>query len=663
MATIRPTTPVLPINPDNNSPNTVFDYPDADIVLRSRDEQEFRVLKLYIIHSSPVLSKRIQDISCPAMSSGAKASLPVVQLPDNGDVLSTLLTFIFPVPPVLPSTLEKIMVLLSVAQTYDMVSVLVHIRGSIALREPPIICQENAFYAYSLARKHGLREEAAQAAKISLAFNLIIENLEARSDIPQGVYLHELWQYHQNVRNNLLSGVDNFRGSAAGGTITGLTCIVLTNWGTPNWLDSYIVSIARTPSCFNSVDFQTTLACHVGEVAQFPGNGCSCTNIPGQTMHKFWTALTNFVNENIAKASGINMDFGNPLTSTLYTQAESLLSIPGLGCEAHAQDHACPPAIPPLPESIYVNEADLIIQSSDFVKFRIHKSMLAFSSQVFRDIFSLPQPSNEIVDGLPVLRLSEDAESVRALITVLYPIPSELPATYDRVLSLLAAAQKYDMPAAQSSIRAEVSHRKLTAQTGDQAFHAFAIASRNRLSPETSTAAHLTLDYSMTLENIGSGLRLFEGWALRSLTIFRRCRRDDMLSCLESFLGGRNGPSKIWFGCPEVTQANSRVGVFFFGDSADNSQSLLPRWLSKLFAELFAELKQMFTNPLMQPSSLRKKYLAALGSHTVRTGSYNPAKACEFCFEVHVRRGEEYCTELERNLTLARDKASSAFTL
>jgi BTB/POZ domain len=342
----------------------------------------------------------------------------------------------------------------------------------------------------------------------------------------------------------------------------------------------------------------------------------------------------------------------------LYTQAESLLSIPGLGCEAHAQDHACPPAIPPLPESIYVNEADLIIQSSDFVEFRIHKSMLAFSSQVFRDMFSLPQPSNEIVDGLPVLRLSEDAELVRALITVLYPIPSELPATYDRVVSLLATAQKYDMPAAQSSIRAEVGHRKLTAQSGDQAFHAFAIASRNNLSPETSTAAHLTLDYSMTLENIGSRLRLFEGWALRSLTIFRRCRRDDMLSCLESFLDGRNGPSKIWFGCPEVTQANSntRFGVY-------SSQSL-PQWLSKIFTELIAELKQTFTNPLMQPSSLRKKYLAALGSHTVRTGSgFNPAKACEFCFEVHVRQGEEYYTELERNLTLARDKASSAFTL
>ena len=309
MATIRSMIPVIQINPDNDT-SMVFDYPDADIVLRSHDEREFRVLKVYIIQSSPVLCKRIQDISCPAISSGVNASLTVVQLPDNGDVLSTLLTFIFPVTPVLPSTLEKILELLSVAQTYEMVSVLVHIRGSIALREPPIIRPENALFAYSLVRKHGLREEAARAAKISLAFALIIENLEGRSDIPQGVYLHELWQYHQKVRSNLLSSVDIFRGSAARGTITSITCVVLTIWGTPNWLDSYIVSIARTPSRFNSIDFQTTLACHV---AQLSGNRCSsCANIPRQTMDKFWTALTNFVDENIAKASDISMDLGTP---------------------------------------------------------------------------------------------------------------------------------------------------------------------------------------------------------------------------------------------------------------------------------------------------------------------------------------------------------------
>jgi len=295
------------------------------------------------------------------------------------------------------------------------------------------------------------------------------------------------------------------------------------------------------------------------------------------------------------------------------------------------------PDIPPLPESLYMNEADLIIQSSDSVKFCIYKSILASASQFFKDMFLLPQPSDEIVDGLPVLHMSEDAELIWALITMLYHIPSEIPVAYDRALSLLAACQKYDMPAVQSSVRAEISYRKLTAQTGDQAFCAYAIATRNGLSPKTNTAAHLTLNYPMTFETIGSGLPKFEGWVLRDLSTFQRSRRDDILSCFESFLDVRNGPSKIWVGCP--------------GDYAKNE---LPLWLSRVFTEQISELKQVFTNPLIQPSSIRKKYFAALRSHTISRSIYDGGrKECEFCFGVHARQGEEYCIELEGKLALA----------
>jgi hypothetical protein len=118
----------------------------------------------------------------------------------------------------------------------------------------------------------------------------------------------------------------------------------------------------------------------------------------------------------------------------------------------------------PLPECLDISNADVIIQSSDFANFRVHKAILASSSQFFRDMFSLPQPSdNETVDGLPFVHLSEDADLVRSLITVLYPIPPEISTSYERVLALLAAAQKYDMSAVQSSIRAEVVRRELPA--------------------------------------------------------------------------------------------------------------------------------------------------------------------------------------------------------
>ncbi|KAI0253678.1 hypothetical protein BJV78DRAFT_1104707, partial [Lactifluus subvellereus] len=142
------------------------------------------------------------------------------------------------------------------------------------------------------------------------------------------------------------------------------------------------------------------------------------------------------------------------------------------------------------------SEADIIIRSADHTNFPIHKSILASSSQFFKDMFSLPQPSSAVVNGLPVVHVSEDAELVQALITVLYPIPSKIPTSYDRVLALLAAAQKYDMSAVKSSIRAEVRRRNLLATSGTAAF-VYAIASKNRLLPESETAARLTLNHPL----------------------------------------------------------------------------------------------------------------------------------------------------------------------
>jgi hypothetical protein len=169
-------------------------------------------------------------------------------------------------------------------------------------------------------------------------------------------------------------------------------------------------------------------------------------------------------------------------------------------------------------------------------------------------MFALPRPpKNEMVNGLPVVDISEDAELVRSLITILYPIPSEIPASYDRILALLAAAQKYDMGAVQSSIRAEVAHRPPPALDGAQAFRAYAIASNSGLTPEMDMAARFTLDQPMTFEHLGDELRLFEGRALLELASFRKGCRDSLVSCFESFLDIQvgSGLSKIWIDCPK----------------------------------------------------------------------------------------------------------------
>ena len=90
------------------------------------------------------------------------------------------------------------------------------------------------------------------------------------------------------------------------------------------------------------------------------------------------------------------------------------------------------------PETFDISDANLIIRSSDLVKFRVHKSVLALVSPFFKDLLSLPQPSDsEIVDGLPVVQLPEGSELLDSLISMLYPVHTVIPNSYEKVLYLL----------------------------------------------------------------------------------------------------------------------------------------------------------------------------------------------------------------------------------
>ena len=301
------------------------------------------------------------------------------------------------------------------------------------------------------------------------------------------------------------------------------------------------------------------------------------------------------------------------------------------------------PAFPqnasPLPDGLNMANADIIIQSCDSINFRVHKLVLSLSSPFFSDMFSLPQPSEsdqEVVDGLPVVRLSEDAEVLKCLLTMLYPIPSMIPNSYDKTLTLLGVSQKYDMDGVQSRIRAETQSKKLPMPTGAAAFRAYAIASTGGLSPEKETLARLTLDSPMTFEYLCDELPFFEGWALRDLIRFRKRCRDNLISCFEAFLNLRNSPFNIrdWAPC---TPSNSYTS-YLTGQS--------PSWLIDIFQKRLTELGQAFTNPLPDTSNIREEYLTALQTHTALT-------RCVPCPRAHAMHGEMMFKRIENRLAQA----------
>jgi BTB/POZ domain len=274
----------------------ILDDPNADVILCSCDHHKFRVLKLFVTRVSPVLHELIQSASTSHVANPT-SPLPSAQLSDSGTILSSLLTFILPMLPVLPSTPGHTMILLSTAQKYQMDSILSRIRGMIALQNPPFIRRETAFQVYNLARMHGLHQEALQAARTALTFPFTFDDLENELEAIHCIYLHELWKYYQSVQTHLEFDLEAFRATG----MPALTCPPCGSestsiYGTPIWLDDYVSSIAESPALFDLTEFYACFSRHIIQ------RRCSCS-IPNKAVRGFWTDLMNVVHSCMTKVS------------------------------------------------------------------------------------------------------------------------------------------------------------------------------------------------------------------------------------------------------------------------------------------------------------------------------------------------------------------------
>ena len=284
--------------------------------------------------------------------------------------------------------------------------------------------------------------------------------------------------------------------------------------------------------------------------------------------------------------------------------------------------------------------ADVILQSSDLVDFYVNRSVLIASSPLFRDLFSLHQPPN---DALSLIHLAEDAETLDSLISMLYPVPPEMPPSSDNVLTLLTAATKYDMDAVQSSIRSEVNRRGLLSSTPAESFRIYAVACSKGLIPEMEGSARLTLGHPLTFESLGDALRLFEGRAPRDLVDFRRRSIYDFASNSKSFVESLDGPSKIWAGCPR----GRPVGTV--------SWDHLPYWLEDClwfrltgFGPADEDRLTKTTYTIPTDAQLRDKYFKAFQKHVKE-------KDCKSCLIVHAFEGEKYCEKMKDVLAQVRN--------
>jgi hypothetical protein len=153
-----------------------MDMPNADVILQSSDLANFRVNKSVLISSSPFFGDMF---SLPQpLNDTAPDELPVVQLSEDSEVLNSLISMLYPVPPKFPQTSDHILALLAAATKYDMDAVQSFIRAEVTRRgllsstRPRVL-----FRVYAVAYRKGLIPEVATAARLTLGHPLTFESL------------------------------------------------------------------------------------------------------------------------------------------------------------------------------------------------------------------------------------------------------------------------------------------------------------------------------------------------------------------------------------------------------------------------------------------------------------------------------------------------------
>jgi hypothetical protein len=114
---------------------------------------------------------------------------------------------------------------------------------------------------------------------------------------------------------------------------------------------------------------------------------------------------------------------------------------------------APPPPPEKLAEAPFDNaKADLVLQSSDEVHFRVYKNILSLASPVFTDMFSLPsppsqKPHNDKHNEIQMVTLSEHSTALDVALRHIYPVRTPKGDTLHYASILAEFARKYQMEA------------------------------------------------------------------------------------------------------------------------------------------------------------------------------------------------------------------------
>ncbi|EIN03877.1 hypothetical protein PUNSTDRAFT_93626 [Punctularia strigosozonata HHB-11173 SS5] len=174
-----------------------FNFPDADVILRTPDHVEFRAHKLVLSLASPVFRNMFASPQVPPTAANEgqdwKDGLPVVALTEPASVLDALLRLCYPLKDPQFSLFDQVTAALEGAMKYEMDEARDMLRGK--LKE---WAEKAPVRAFAVACRYRWKDEAERAARAALRVPLpeLIIHSQELEHISAGSYVR-LLLYHK----------------------------------------------------------------------------------------------------------------------------------------------------------------------------------------------------------------------------------------------------------------------------------------------------------------------------------------------------------------------------------------------------------------------------------------------------------------------------------
>ena len=182
------------------------------------------------------------------------------------------------------------------------------------------------------------------------------------------------------------------------------------------------------------------------------------------------------------------------------------------------------------------DDADVTLRTSDNVEFRVHRVILSLASSVFKDMFSMPQPSLGSTDENDSTRepitVSEDGETLDIFLRICYPTINPKLSSLGQLRDVLAAATKYDAPLVLDQMREALmapeflDSQPLVVFTIACIFHMEEVAQAAAETATTAPNLMSTFDYPK-LEDVSAGAyhRLLQLYRTRTAIVEPQAKR------------------------------------------------------------------------------------------------------------------------------------------